>query len=271
MRKDKKMKKIISVFLAVMMLALSVCGLSSCNPNPEDTLVCGVTIVEGLNEQLPDGSWTGFDTEFATEVAKLLDMKVKFVEINWEQKYNEVNSGAIDAIWNGFTANSADNGVPRSELVDFSYGYMLNQQCIVVKTDKLAEFTSVDSLKGKTATAEKGSAGEAFAADIEGATVTPVPTQLGTFMEVKSGAVEFAVVDILLAKNICGTGDYANLSIVESIQLESEVYAVGFKKGSELTEKVNAAMKQLEENGKLQELAIKYGFENVVGIVEEIE
>ena len=266
------MKKIISLILVLVLGVFSVFGLSSCgNPNPEDTLVCGVTIVKNLNEKNADGTWTGFDTEFATEVAKLLGMKVKFVEITWEQKYNEVNSGAIDAIWNGFTANSADNGIDRSELVDFSYGYMLNQQCIVVKAENLEQFTSLDSLKNKTATAETGSAGQSFAEGIEGVTVTSVPTQQNTFMEVKSGAVQFAVVDIILAQNICGQGDYSDLVIVEDIELESEIYAVGFKKGSELTEKVNQAIKTLEENGKLEELAVKYGFENVVRVMETIE
>ena len=95
--------------------------------------------------------------------------------------------------------------------------------------------------------------------------------QINAFPEVKSGAVDFAVVDIVLAKNICGKGDYADLAIVDAIELESEIYAIGFKKGSDLTAKVNAAIKQLEENGKLMELAKKYGFENVLKVQETIE
>ena len=85
------------------------------------------------------------------------------------------------------------------------------------------------------------------------------------------GAVDFIVVDIILAQNLCGKDDYADLAIVEAIELESEIYAVGFKKGSELTAKVNDAIKQLEENGKLMELAEKYGFENVIKVSETIE
>ena len=40
---------------------------------------------------------------------------------------------------------------------------------------------------------------------------------------------------------------------------------------SALTAKVNDAIKQLEENGKLMELAKKYGFENVLKVTEEIK
>ena len=45
----------------------------------------------------------------------------------------------------------------------------------------------------------------------------------------------------------------------------------GFAKGSELTAQVNAAIKTLFDNGKIDELAKKYGFENVVQLVEKID
>ena len=63
----------------------------------------------------------------------------------------------------------------------------------------------------------------------------------------------------------------ADLAIVEAIELDSEIYAVGFKKGSDLTAKVNDAIKTLNENGKLMEIATKYGFENVLSVTETIE
>ena len=62
----------------------------------------------------------------------------------------------------------------------------------------------------------------------------------------------------------CGKGDFADLAIVESITLDSEIYAVGFKKGSELTAKVNAAIKELAADGTLAALAEKYGLSNYV-------
>ncbi len=267
------MKKLFAVLLAVVMLfALSACG----EKEVDNVLTCGVTIFENMNEQAEDGTWTGFETEFAQEVGKLIGMDVEFQVIDWAQKYNELESGAIDCVWNGFTANSSDevNGVQvkRSDLVDFSYGYMLNQQCVVAKADKVASITSEADLAGKTACVEGGSAGAAYAATVTDADkILATTAQINAFTEVKAGAVDFAVVDIILAKNICGQGDYADLAIVESIELDSEIYAIGFKKGSELTAKVNEAIKTLEENGKLMELAKKYGFENVLQVTETIE
>ena len=264
------MKKIISLALALLMMASALFMFSSCGQ--DKTLTCGVTIFENMNEKDADGNWTGFETEFAQAVGEKLGMKVEFQEIVWEQKYNELNSGAIDCIWNGFTANSSDDGIKRSDLVDFSYGYMLNQQCVVVKKADLANYTSEESLKGKKACVEGGSAGEAYAKTVTDADkVAGATAQINAFTEVKAGAVDFIVVDILLAQNLCGKGDYDDLAIVDAIELESEIYAIGFKKGSDLTEKVNKAIKELEADGTLMNLAKKYGFENVLKITETIE
>ena len=267
------MKKTLAIVLVAIMcvFALAACADKTSNDGTE-TLVCGVTIFENMNELDENGEWTGFETEFAQEVGKLLGMNVEFQEIDWTQKYNELASGAIDCIWNGFTANSSDNGVKRSDLVDFTYGYMLNQQCIVVKADNAENFKTEADLAGKTAGVEGGSAGEAYAAGVIGeGKIEKYPAQNKAFIEVKSGAIDFAVMDIVLAKNVCGNGDFADLMIVEDIVLDSEVYAVGFEKGSKLTANVNEAIKTLFDNGKMAELAAKYGFENTVMLVETIE
>lgn len=260
------MKKIISIILALTMTLSALFMLASCGK--DNTLVCGVTIFDNMNEKDENGNWTGFESEFAIEVGKIIGMDVEFQEIDWSQKYSELNSGKIDCIWNGFTANSSDeiNGVKtaRSDLVDFSYTYMLNQQCIVVKKDRLAEFANEEALVGKTAAVEGGSAGAAYAKTAvgDGGKLVEFPAQISSFLEVSSDKSDFAVVDILLAKNVCGKGDYTDLVIVDSIELAAEYYAVGFKKGSQLTAKVNDAIKQLDENGKLLEIAKKYGLEN---------
>ncbi len=266
------MKKIISLLLALTMIMGTVFMFSSCKKEEDKVLVCGVTIFENMNEKDENGNWTGFESEFAMEVGKIIGMDVEFQIIDWAQKYNELNSGAIDCIWNGFTANSSDDGIKRSDLVDFSYGYMLNQQCVVVKKDNVENFKSAADLAGKKACVEGGSAGAAYAETVtDKDKVSAATAQIDAFPEVKSGAVDFIVVDILLAQNLCGKGDFEDLAIVEAIELESEIYAIGFKKGSELTGKVNEAIKQLEENGKLAELAKKYGFENVLKITENID
>ena len=267
------MKKLLAIVLATLMIVAVMTGCANNTATTGDNvLTCGVTIFEKMNEQNADGTWTGFETEFAQAVAEKIGMKAEFQIIDWGQKYNELNSGAIDCVWNGFTANSSDDGIKRSDLVDFSYGYMLNQQCIVTKAANVDAFKTEEDLKGKTACVEGGSAGAAYAESVtDKDKIFSTTAQINAFTEVKSGAVDFIVVDILLAQNLCGKGDYADLAIVEAIELDSEIYAVGFKKGSELTAKVNKAIKELDADGTLMNLAKKYGFENVLKVTETIE
>lgn len=257
------MKKILALTLALVMCAFC---FASCGQKNNDTLVCGVTIFENMNEKDADGNWTGFESEFAIEVGKIIGMDVEFQEIVWEQKYNELNSGAIDCIWNGFTANSSDNGVKRSELVDFSYGYMLNQQCIVVKSENVANYTSEEALAGKKACVEGGSAGESYAKTVtDEDKVFKATAQINAFTEVKSGAVDFIVVDVLLANRICESGDYANCAKAYEVKDKVELYAIGCRKGSNLDEKISEAMKHLMNDGvngaksTLEALSEKYG------------
>jgi polar amino acid transport system substrate-binding protein len=213
-----------------------------------------------------NGKLVGFDTELAEAVCAKLGMTPKFQLIEWNYKYLELNSGNIDCIWNGFTWNCADSddGVQRSEKVDFSVAYMNNEQCVVVKADRLAELNSAAALTGKKVSAEDGSAGEGAAKALAGenATYVGVTAQMNTLTELKSGNVDFVVIDKTMAKTIVGNGDYADLAIADAVEIESEQYAIGFKKGSDLTAKVNGALKELAADGTLAALAEKYGLSN---------
>ena len=227
------MRKITSLMLAAIMLFSAAIGFTSCGKKEADKLICGVTIFEPMNYKNADGEWTGFDTEFAKLVGEKLGMEVEFELIEWKAKYSELEAGTISCIWNGFTANSEDEGKPRRDYVDFSNSYMINRQCVVIKKENADKYTTLESLSGKKAAAEKGSAGETAAKGVigEDGSMVDVAAQVDTLVEVKAGAVDFAVIDILLAERLTGKGNYDDLQIAEvELNSDTEVYAVGFKK-----------------------------------------
>ena len=267
------MKKFLALFLAVLMLATC---FAACGEKPADNadgttegkteqkvVVVGYTIYAPMNYK-EEGSdkLIGFDTELAEAVFGKLGYKVLFQEINWDKKYTDLNSNAIDCVWNGFTANCADqdDGIQRSEKVDFSYNYMENRQVVVVKAD--STITAAADLNGKLGAAESGSAGETYAKSFEGAVVKGFGVQTECLREVNAGTQDFAVVDAQLAKSYVGKGDYANLKIVEELSSDVEYYAIGFKKGSELTALVNAELEKLAADGTIAKLAEQYGVSN---------
>jgi polar amino acid transport system substrate-binding protein len=211
-----------------------------------------------MNYKDANGDWTGFDTEFALAVAEKLGVEVKFQEIEWDQKYTELESGNIDLIWNGFTYGDED-GVSRTEYVDFTYSYLENRQCLVTKADRVDELNSAEALKGKSAVAEGGSSGEGLAKTLtDEDKITAFSSQADALKELIAGTADFAIIDYQMAKAMVGTGAYAELAINEAIKPEAEVYAIGCRKGSNLTEKINEAIKALSEDGTLAKLAEKY-------------
>ena len=253
------MKKLFALILAIVVTAtlFAACGA----PADAPTVVVGYTLYEPMNYLDDNGKLIGYDTELAEAVFSNLGYKVVFQEIDWSSKYTDLNSGTIDCVWNGFTCNTADDdGVLRSEKVDFSYNYMENRQVIVVKAD--AGIASAADLSGKIAAVESGSAGETYAASFEGVTTKGFLKQTDCLFEVNAGTADFAVLDAQLAKSYAGKGDYANLTIVDDLSSDVEYYAIGFKKGSELTAKVNAQLEALAADGTIAKIAKQYEVES---------
>ncbi len=261
------MKKLLALIMALVAIA---CCFAACSNDKEekdskdskDKIIVGYTIYEPMNYLDENGELIGYDTELAEAVFANLGYEVVFKEIKWENKYTDLNSGAIDCVWNGFTCNTADDdGVLRSEKVDFSYNYMENLQVVVTKKD--SKITSAKDLKGKIADAEIGSAGEAYAKGLNEDIIFKGATkQTDCLLSVKTGAADAAVLDAQLAKSYCGKGDYADLVVVDALSSDVEYYAIGFKKGSDLTAKVNEQLEALAKDGTIAELAEKYGVSN---------
>ena len=257
------MKKFLTIALALLMVLTTAACFAACN-NGAEVITVGYTLYAPMNYMNEDNELVGFDTDLAKAVFEGMGYTVEFKLIDWNNKYVDLEAGNIDCIWNGFTANTTDDdGVARADKVDFSYNYMMNQQAIVVKADKVAQYTdAATSFAGKIGYAEEGSAGEEYAKTLTDAVIQTATYQTDALLQVKSGSADFAVVDILLAKSLAGNGDYADLTIVTAIETPSEYYAIGFKKGSDLTAKVNAELEKLAADGTIARLAETYDVVN---------
>ena len=193
------MKRIVSLLLTLVLLCGATLSFASCGNDAEikgdwekikekGYFVCGITVYAPMNYFDEDDSLVGFDTEFAQAVAAELGVEAKFQVISWPNKYMELNSGAIDLIWNGFTYGD-ENGVSRTEYVDFTYSYLENRQCIITKADRLAELNTKEAFAGKKGVAEGGSSGEAVAKELAGSKdkITPFTSQVDALKEVVAG------------------------------------------------------------------------------------
>ena len=245
-------KKILALTLSVLMAACLFAGCGE-KATEEEKLVIGYTIYEPMNYMDEAGELTGFDTEFAEAVCEKLGKKAEFVEINWDTKFVTLDANQIDCIWNGMTISDE---VKKNCLV--SKPYVKNAQVVVMAKDKIDAYKDVESLKGLKFTAEAGSAGETAIKDSGlDDNYTAVAAQTDALLAVKGGQADACVIDITMAKSMTADGT-AYDALTYSLELTTEEYGIGFRKGDELKSKVDAIIDELNGDGTLPALAEKY-------------
>ena len=218
-------------------------------------MVIGITDYAPMDYKDENNEWTGFDAEFARLFAEELGVEVEFVEIDWKNKFNELNAKEIDVIWNGMTiTDEVKNNT------NCSKAYVKNAQVLVMAADKVDDYTTIDSIKSLTIAVEQGSAGEEALVDNDINEYVSVDTQAKALLEVKAGTVDACVIDLTMANTMTGEGtEYANLA--RGLSLTEEEYGIGFRKDSDMTEKMNEIIDKFMEDGTLEALAEKYGLD----------
>ena len=277
----KNMKKIWAMLLALtMILSLAACGSKKETPAAEEkpaaeqpaetpaaepvadsevaaiqskgTLVVGITDFAPMDYKDADGNWIGFDADMAKAFAESLGVAVEFVEIDWDNKVLELNSQAIDCVWNGMTLTDEVTSA-----MECSNAYCNNAQVVIVPADKADQYQTVEACADLAFAVEAGSAGEAEV-DALGYNFTPVKAQSDALMEVAAGTSDAAVIDSLMAAAMVGEGTgYADLTY--TVGLNSEEYGVGFRKGSDLAAALNAFFAAAYADGSMIECAETYG------------
>lgn len=269
----KSMKKLLALAAAaVMTLSFAGCGSTDTADNTAaesdlaqiqaaGTMKIGYTIIEPLNYFDENNNLIGFETEFATAVCEKLGVEPEFIEINWSAKEVELNSRNIDCIWNGMTITPE-----RQEAMSITTPYLANRQVLVVKAENEAAYT--ESIDGVTVIAEAGSTGEELAlSDNEffaNANFTPVESQATALMDVAAGTSGGAVIDYVMAASSVGEGtSFSDLVLIDK-GFDPQEYGVAFRKDSDVTEAVNAAMQELSEDGTLGQIAEKYNLTDLL-------
>ena len=251
------MKKIVALLLCLVLAAVSLAVFAEGESDKDyvvgkGKLIVGITDFEPMDFKDESGEWIGFDADLARAFAEYLGVEIEFQEIDWDNKVLELNSKNIDCVWNGMTLT--DEVLAAMEC---SQPYMNNAQVVVLPMSRIPEFTTVEDLTSLVFAVEAGSAGEAEI-DALGYQMNAVQNQAAALMEVKAGTSDAAVIDALMAAAMIGEGtSYEDLGY--TLPLNSEVYGVGFRTGSDLAAELDAFLAAAAEEGALQALAEAYG------------
>ena len=259
------MKKYFALLLAVLMLAgcLCACGGGS---DKEKFVVGFDAAFPPYGYQNEKGEYVGFDLSLAEEVCKRNNWELVKKPIDWNSKDQELNTGAVSCIWNGFTMNG------REDLYTWTEAYVDNSQVFVVKKD--SGITDFAGLAGKIVAVQADSSAEAAltstednAANLALAATFKQLMKVGeyntAFMNLDAGAVQAIAMDIGVAQyQIAQRGD--KFVILNQV-LAAEQYGIGFKKGNtELRDKVQATLDAMVADGTFTKIAKDWGLEDSV-------
>jgi polar amino acid transport system substrate-binding protein len=274
-------RNLILILLLCFSLTMVLSGCSSANNDAEKTPAPAQTdtswqdiqdkgyFVMGLDDAFPPMGFrdekneiVGFDIDLAKEVAKRLGVDVKFQTIVWESKLEEINSGNIDVIWNGFSVTPE-----RQKEYLFTKPYIKNRQVIVVTADSPIK-TKAD-LEGKKIGIQAGSsAQDAVMADK--ATYEVIKDNLLEFddnvmamKDLKGGGLDAVVVDIIVGKY------YVSKHPGEYKFLEEDFGAEDFAVGLRITDKaflaeMNKALDDIKADGTASEISNKWFNEDII-------
>ncbi|EHO46636.1 transporter substrate-binding domain-containing protein [Lentilactobacillus kisonensis] len=160
---------IMSVF-ATLLLVLAGCGNSSKkssssnsnNPSSVKQIKKNGTIRIAVFGDLPpygwvnqDGKRVGYDVTLAHKVAKDLGVKVKFVQVNANNRVDALNSNKVDLVLANFTVTPQ-----RKQVIDFAKPYM--KVSVGVVSPKSKPITKASQLKGKNVIVTKGTTAETY-------------------------------------------------------------------------------------------------------------
>lgn len=215
----------------------------------------GGTLVMATNAEFPpyeyyeDGDIVGIDVEIAKAIAAKLGMELQIEDMAFDAIIPAVTSGKADFGAAGMTVTEE-----RQRSVEFTDTYANSNQVAIVKED--SDITGSDALAGKIIGVQLGTTGDAFATEIKDATVERYNKGLEAVQSLTQGKIDAVVIDQATAEAFVKKTE--GIKILEE-KMSEEEYAIAIKKGNmELVEKMNEAIKELKEEGKIDEIVAKY-------------
>ena len=145
-RRTNKIKKMMTAGLVCTAMVLTV-GCAEQTVVKEQKAESLPVIVVGSDNYPPfnylnaDGDPTGIDVELAKEAFYRMGYEAEFKLINWEDKKELVECGAIDCIWGSFSIDG------REAQYRWTEPYMLSRQVVAVRRD--SDIYALSDLAGK--------------------------------------------------------------------------------------------------------------------------
>lgn len=197
------------------------------------------------------GEFIGFDIELAKIIAKELGYELEIEDMKFDGLVGALQAKRVDFVMSGMSATDK-----RKKNVDFSNAYQRSGEMFIMKDG--TKINDLESLKGKTVGVQLGTIQEEGADKLSkeyGFDVKKIDDASIVIQELNSNRIDVGYMDKTVA---LGYVKEQGLVGFDDPTTSSPGMGIAFPKGSKLVVDVNQILKELEENGKLDELEDKW-------------
>jgi len=237
---------LVSVLMVAATLALAGCG------GGENKLVVGTSADYEPFEYIDEnGDYAGFDIELMEEIAARLDMELEWQDIAFDGLIGSLQSDKIDAIIACMSATP-----DREEQVDFTKPYHIGADAIVTVENSGLAISSNEDMAGYKVGVQSGTIQEEWIDENIDAEVSRYERAEQAIMDLKAGRIDIVAMDYYVVVSFIEQG---GLELALKTEFAGENMAVAVKEGNtELRDKIDAIIDELQAEGFVEELALKY-------------
>jgi polar amino acid transport system substrate-binding protein len=205
------------------------------------------------------GNKIGFDVDLMTEIAKRLGVKLEWVDMPFDSLIAGVQENKIDLSISGF--NYSDE---RAKVIDFSEAYYTSEDAFTVAETFTGSVVNPEDVAAFKVGVQTGTTQDSWLTDT---LVTPGKLPEGNLfrydradqaaLDLKNGRIDVLMSDYVPAQALAQ--QIGGLKIVYHGVLSSGPMNIVMQKGdAELVKAVNDILKQLKDEGFIDQLAVKY-------------
>ncbi|MDO5389951.1 MAG: transporter substrate-binding domain-containing protein [Eubacteriales bacterium] len=271
------MRKMISL-LAVLVMTVSfvACGQSKESTNSseaaaenvseeKDTWVMAINATFPPFESIDNGTdnYVGIDIDIANHIAEKLGKELKINDMQFSALVPTMESGRADIIISGISPTEE-----RKEVLSFSNPYYFPMNAIICA--KGADYTELSQLEGKNIGVSMGTSYAEIAKSVKDATVSELDSTPLVVQDILSGRCDAGIFDATQAAVFVQENEGLECHIISSEITLEDTFAIALPKDSEYVDQINEILAEMNEDGTLHEILVKYMGEDTTTQYEEM-
>jgi polar amino acid transport system substrate-binding protein len=252
----KKTKLLSTLILSVGLMAAcsqsETANTTGGKDSDEKVLIMGTSAdFAPFESRNPAGEFEGFDIDLATYIAEELGYKLEIEDMKFDGLVGALQTDRVDMVLAGMSATEK-----RDKNVDFSTPYNHSGEMFITLKD--SDITTLEAIEGKTVGVQLGTIQEEGAKKLQETVkfeIKPIDSAATLIQELLTNRIDVAYIDKSVATGYIAEQGLAGF---DDPTTSSPGMAVAFPEGSDMIDDVNKVLKEMEENGKLDELKEKW-------------